>query len=187
MRARWISAVAALVILQTLTTAVRAEPVRSGPQVGQSLPGPFKPLNVNGPDAGQKACLYCRYGTRPVVMIFAREITPTVRTLIQRLEAATAANTDSSLGSCVIVCSDSESIAGQLAVLAQQDRLNQVILAVYKATGPTSYNIAPDADLTVLLYSHVEVKANHAFRKGEFTEQHIAAILADLSKILPPR
>ncbi len=32
------------------------EPLKSGPQVGQTIPGPFNPLNVTGPSAGEKAC-----------------------------------------------------------------------------------------------------------------------------------
>jgi hypothetical protein len=30
--------------------------LKSGPQVGQNIPGPFNPLNVTGPSAGEKAC-----------------------------------------------------------------------------------------------------------------------------------
>ena len=30
--------------------------VSSGPQVGDKVPGPFLVLNINGPDAGKKAC-----------------------------------------------------------------------------------------------------------------------------------
>lgn len=33
------------------------EPVKSGPKVGDEIPGTFHPLNVTGPDAGQKRCL----------------------------------------------------------------------------------------------------------------------------------
>jgi hypothetical protein len=32
------------------------EPFKSGPQVGEGIPGPFHPLNINGGNAGQKAC-----------------------------------------------------------------------------------------------------------------------------------
>ncbi len=30
--------------------------VKSGPQPGDTLPGPFHPLNINGPGAGTKMC-----------------------------------------------------------------------------------------------------------------------------------
>ena len=32
-----------------------ADPVSSGPQAGDKVPGPFKPMNVTGPDAGKEA------------------------------------------------------------------------------------------------------------------------------------
>jgi len=42
-----------------LTTGVDAGgPLKSGPQAGQEVPGPFHPLNVTGSNAGKKACLY---------------------------------------------------------------------------------------------------------------------------------
>jgi hypothetical protein len=36
--------------------AFSAEGLKSGPQVGEELPGPFHPLNVTGSAAGKKAC-----------------------------------------------------------------------------------------------------------------------------------
>ena len=47
-----------------MLAAMSAGAVTSGPQLGAKLPGPFAPLNVTGPDAGKKACLFCRFGMR---------------------------------------------------------------------------------------------------------------------------
>ena len=55
-----------------LAGAALAADLKSGPQVGEDVPGPFHPLNVNGEDAGKKACLYCKAGDSPVVAIFAQ-------------------------------------------------------------------------------------------------------------------
>jgi hypothetical protein len=33
-----------------------AESLKSGPQVGTRVPGPFNPLNVTGDNAGTKTC-----------------------------------------------------------------------------------------------------------------------------------
>ena len=46
-------AVAALVA----TGVVGGEALKSGPQVGKEIPGPFHPLNVTGSSAGKKNCL----------------------------------------------------------------------------------------------------------------------------------
>jgi hypothetical protein len=36
--------------------AVAGEGLKSGPQVGTNIPGPFDVLNLNGPAAGEKNC-----------------------------------------------------------------------------------------------------------------------------------
>ena len=46
--------------------------LKSGPQVGQEVPGPFHPVNINGEQAGKKSCLYCANGPNPVAAVFAR-------------------------------------------------------------------------------------------------------------------
>ena len=37
-------------------SAGAAAELKSGPQVDQQIPGPFNPLNINGPQAGNKFC-----------------------------------------------------------------------------------------------------------------------------------
>jgi hypothetical protein len=44
----------ALVLL--VGSVIAAEALKSGPQPGSMLPGPFHPLNVTGANAGNKAC-----------------------------------------------------------------------------------------------------------------------------------
>ena len=53
---------AALVMVANVSAG---EAVKSGPQTGEQVPGPFHPLNINGASAGQKNCLYCQNGTNP--------------------------------------------------------------------------------------------------------------------------
>ncbi|MBY0527361.1 MAG: hypothetical protein K2R98_28455 [Gemmataceae bacterium] len=38
-------------------SVLAAEPIKSGPKVGDDVPGSFNPLNITGADAGQKRCL----------------------------------------------------------------------------------------------------------------------------------
>jgi hypothetical protein len=49
-----IGVTAAFVLLASSLLAEEA--LKSGPQKGQNLPGPFSPLNINGANAGQKVC-----------------------------------------------------------------------------------------------------------------------------------
>ncbi len=138
--------------------------VKSGPQVGEKVPGPFKPLCVTGPDAGQAVCQYCKNGTRPVAVIFAKQITPVVAQLLKRIDIATASNKDAGLGSYAVICTDAAGVNRQLAALAQQMGIQNTVLTLYKAGGPEKYRLSAEADVTVLLYNHFSVKANHAFK-----------------------
>jgi hypothetical protein len=158
--------------------------VISGPQVGEKVPGPFKPLNVTGPDAGKASCQYCKNGMRPVAVIFAKAITPEVAQLLKKIDTATAMNKERGLGSYAVVCNDTAGLDRQLLAVAQQMQIQNTILTLYKAGGPETYRLAPDADVTILLYNHLTVKANHAFKNGELTGAAIDAILADLGNIL---
>src|SRR5262245_43382713 len=86
----------------TLLGAASGEPLKSGPRVGDELPGTFHPMNVTGPEAGKKTCIFCEYGADPVVMVFARETSAPLTRLVKRLDATTAQNKASNLASCVI-------------------------------------------------------------------------------------
>ena len=47
---------ASLAVALLVGGAVAAETLKSGPQPGNPVPGPFNPLNVTGSQAGKKAC-----------------------------------------------------------------------------------------------------------------------------------
>jgi hypothetical protein len=158
--------------------------IQSGPPVGEKVPGPFAPLNLTGPDAGKKSCQYCKNGARPVAVIFAKQLTPAMIQLLKKIDAATAANKERSLGSYVVFCSDAPGFDQQLLAVAREMHIENTVVTLYKAGGPERYRLAAEADVTVLLYSHFTVKANHAFKNGELTESTANAILADLAKML---
>jgi len=120
-----------------------------------------------------------------VAVVFAREITPPLTSLVKRLDEATTVNKDCHMGSFVVFLSDEEKLADQLKHFAKKEDLKKTILTIDNPAGPGDYDIAKDADVTVLLYVDKTVKANHAYAKGAFTENDIPMIIRDLSKILP--
>jgi hypothetical protein len=175
--------VAALMLVAFVGSAVAADALKSGPQVGDKVPGPFEPLNINGDAANTKNCLYCQYGQAPVAMVFAREVTPEVKTLVAKLDACTEANKGCDMGGCVVFCSDAKGLEKQLQDLAKDAKLKSCILAIENQTGPEEYKIAKDAEVTVLVYKSRVVKANFTFKKGEFKEKDIDKVLAEVAKI----
>ena len=161
------------------------ETVKSGPQVGENArPKPFFPLNLNGPTPDQKQCLVCRNGDNPVAMIFARETNDQLVSLITKLDAETVKNADKKMGSFAIFCNDSEALPAKLKTLAEKQNLKKFTLAVDNPTGPEPYNIAKDADVTVVLYNKSKVIANYTFKKGELNAASIEKIVGDVSKIV---
>jgi len=174
---------AAVGVALALGAATAGEPLKSGPQVGEELAGPFHPLNINGPSAGEKSCLYCRFGDSPVAMVFAREATPEVAQLIKKLEACAEKNKAQEMGACVIFCNDDSGLKAKLEEMAKKEGLKNCVLAIDNPAGPKDYEVSKDADVTVLLYKDHKVKANHTFRKGELNDKAVEKVVADLPKI----
>lgn len=120
-------------------------------------------------------------------MIFAREINGNLTSLVKKIDEATVKNSDCSMGSFVVFLNDEEGFEKKLKELAQKEGIKETVLAMDSPAGPRGYNIAKDADVTVILYSKRNVKTNLAFKKGELKDGDIEKIVADLKKILPAK
>jgi hypothetical protein len=186
MKSLRIAALTSLFLALT-SVLVAAEPLKSGPQVGDKVPGPFEPLNINGSKAGQKNCLFCSNGSNPVAMIFARETSEPLTKLIKKLDAETVKNGECKMGSFVVFLNDDESMEKKLKDIVKTADLKQTVLATDVKTGPEKYNVAPEADVTVVLYTDRVVKANYTFKKGQLKDKDVDTIVSDLSKILPKK
>lgn len=118
-------------------------------------------------------------------MIFAREVNDHLTGLVKKIDAANAKNQDCDMGSFVVFLSDDKGLEKQLKELAKKEQLKHTVLTIDKPAGPRGYDISPDADVTVILYTKRNVKANFAFRKGELKDADVEKITAALPKILP--
>src|SRR5262249_14585376 len=118
-------------LLVALGGVALAADLKSGPQAGEKVPGPFHPFNVNGEDAGKKACLYCKAGDSPTVAIFANSADdPVLRKLIAAVETETAKNTKADLNSFAVFCSDDVKLEGKLKELSEKAKLKNLVLAI---------------------------------------------------------
>jgi hypothetical protein len=185
MKLHLFAAALSAVLLSGIALAEDSGTVKSGPQVGEELAGPFQPLNINGAKAGEKHCLYCENGSAPVAMIFAREPNAQLGKLLKKIDAACAKNTSCKMASFVVFCSSTEGLEDKLKKCAKDCDLKKVVLAIDNPAGPKGYKVARDADITVVLYVDRTVKANHSFKKGQLKDEDITKITGDLKKILP--
>ncbi|HYT87742.1 MAG TPA: hypothetical protein VEL76_03385, partial [Gemmataceae bacterium] len=104
--------------------------------------------------------------------------------LIKQLDAATAKNKDKGMGSFVVFLTNSEALPDQLKKLATTETIKNTVLAIDGPSGPEKFEVARDADVTVVLYNEHVVLANHTFRKGQLNDQAITQIMANVPKIL---
>jgi hypothetical protein len=115
-------------------------------------------------------------------VIFARKIDDSLTSLVKKLDKASQ---DKKIKSFVVLMNDDEGVEDQLKKLAEKNDLKKTVLTKDNPAGPSDYNIAKEAEVTVLLYNKRKVEANHAFRKGDFNAKAVDAVIGDLSKITP--
>jgi len=178
----------AALVVAALGGAVVAADLKSGPQMGDKVPGAFHPLNINGPDAGKKYCLYCDAGDDPVVAVFGRTAPDqmTVK-LLKALDAETVKNAKADMHSFAVFSGNQAKLEPALKDAAKQADLKKLVLAIETTDDPipAKYNLNKDADVTVILYVDRVVKVNYTFEKGKLTDKDIDAIVKDVGKILP--
>jgi hypothetical protein len=121
-------------------------------------------------------------------MIFAREVSDPLTSLVKKIDAATAKNKDCRMGSFIVFVGADESLEKQAKDLAEKAELKNIIVTTMEApSGPEKYKVAKDADVTVVLYQRQAVKANYAFKKGELKGKDVDKIVGDLKRILPEK
>ncbi len=117
--------------------------------------------------------------------MFAREINASLTGLVKELDKAVATEKDSKLAAFVVLLTDSrEKLEPKVAELAKSEKIEKVPLTIAESVaGPEKYKVAKDADVTVILYSKKEAKANFSFEKGKLDEKATKEIVAALPKI----
>jgi hypothetical protein len=160
--------------------------LKSGPQPGDDLPGPFLSLVVHSgePDlAGKRNDFSEQYGQNPVVLVFARKMTSHLTSLVKKLDAEVAERKSAKLRAVLVILSDDDALETNLKDYGKEQAIKHVNLAIMEPAGPKLYKLSKDADVTVVIYKRRKVEANHAFRDGELNEKGVEKILADVPKI----
>ncbi len=182
---KWIS-VSAVLSVMTLASWSDAAELKSGLDVGD-FPDAFYVTDVTGPSAGQTLCYRCQYGSRPVVAVFTRTMSPPVRELIAKIDEVVGQHQDEQMAAFVVLLTDDpqEQAAG-LTAFAKERSIRHTPLTTYKsAAGPRKYRIHEDAEVTVIMWVDNDVRVNHSFAAGELTAENSARVVEDTQKILP--
>ena len=176
------------VLLAGASLVVAAE-LKSGVQPGDAI-GAFDVVKCagavdDGVSTGDKLCYRCKYGGRPMVMVFTRTTDGKVADLVKKLDAAVAKNADEKLAAFVnLLGEDQEALESQAKKFGSKVKAAAVpiVVPVEFENGPDNYGINPKAEVTVILAVSGSVVANHAV-SGDLTDKTIDAVLADVPKL----
>ena len=118
-----------------------------------------------------------------MVCVFARKTSEPLASLVKQIDAKIGENPK--LKSFVVIMTkDGDKTREALSKLAKEASVKHVPLTMIgEIDGPPDYEIARDADITVMMWKQHKVKVNHAF-KGELTDKDIAAVVDDIPKVL---
>lgn len=164
---------------------VSAAEIQSGLPKGEFVPA-FTVTDITGPSKGKDLCYRCQYGNRPVVSIFAREVTPEVAQLTKAIDGVVEQNKDARMAAFLVLLSDAPAKAAPaLEEAAAKQQIKNVPLTTYEtAKGPGGYKISGDADVTVIMWVDSEVTVSKGFGKGQLNKEAIDKLIAETKTIL---
>lgn len=174
------AAVFSLFLAATMVAA--DDPCKSGLKPNQR-PGPYSFLVSVGPQRGTQHCFICEAVDRPLVIVFARNLTEPLGKLVSKLDRAMNEHQGAELKTWVtFLAEDQTSLDPKVVEWSKKHATGNVPLGVFEDNvGPPSYLLAREADVTVLLSVKQKVQANFAFRAGELND----AAIAEISKAVP--
>jgi hypothetical protein len=125
-------------------------------------------------------------GARPVVNVFARELSDNLASLAKQIDAVIAKNEEAKMGGFLVLLSeDPDADEPKLIAFAEKNGIKNLPLTLFDGVaGPPSYNLAKESDVTVNMWVKKKVKVNHAVAKGDLDEATIKQIVADTAKLL---
>ena len=118
-----------------------------------------------------------------MVCVFARKTSEPLTSLVKQIDEQIAKH--NGLKSFVVITpKKGEQPADALKTLAKDAGITHVPLTVGESPdGPPDYEVAKDADVTVLMWKRHKVRVNHAY-KGALTADDIRTIVDDIPKLL---
>ena len=118
-----------------------------------------------------------------MVCVFARKTSESLTSLVKQIDEKIGENPK--LKSFVVIMTkDGDTTREALGKLAKEAGVKHVPLTMIgEIDGPPDYEIAKDADVTVLMWKQHKVMVNHGY-KGELTDKDMETILSDIPKLL---
>jgi hypothetical protein len=176
---------ALMVCLLAVGASYAADEAKPGLAIGEGVDA-FHVRDITGPAKGTTLCYRCQYGSRPVVTVFTRELNDNVKDLVTKIDEKVGANKDKKMAAFVVVLTeDPDAAEPKIAALAKDAKIKSTPLTIMEGlTGPESYKLSKDAEVTVMMWVEGKVKVNESFAKGKLDKKAVETLVDDTKKIL---
>ncbi len=159
--------------------------LESGPKSGATIHS-FFVRAVTGPHRNRSVCYVCRYGSRPVVMVFVQKVDRKLPALLKAVDKIVDKNRATGLRSFgVLVTDESSRAVPVLQTMAFDERIRMPLTAATTAVaGPGGNRLHRDAATTVVLYREQKAVTNLAFKYGKLNDEAIGSVLDGIEELL---
>ena len=116
-------------------------------------------------EIGQELCYRCRYGSRPMVMVFLRSTEGKVAELTKKLDQAIAEHSDAQLKGLVTLLGEDAGVLKSSATkfVAESGVANvPIVVAKEIKTGPLNYRLPEEVEVMIVVASDSQVVSTHA-------------------------
>jgi hypothetical protein len=169
------------------------EPLPRPVAVGSSLSHSLCEKYVSGPHDGKARSLICELAGRPAVLVYTREIDPTLTALLRKLDTIAQGGKAHKMTSACVLLTTTDRDEETLQSFAKREKFQATILAVtpwqwerpYFGNHPQRRNLQKEAAVTVILLRRLQVEASYSFRKGELNKAAGAEITRAAALLLP--
>lgn len=135
-------------------------------------------------EPGETLCYRCRYGSRPMVLVFARDTGGRVPELLRAMDKTVGENEDAKLkGLLTLLGEDSAALkedAGKIAAKTDA-KLIPVVVAKETKTGPLNYKLSGEAEVTIVLAQDSQVVNTHTTTAAKID---IESIISEVTEML---
>ncbi|MCH1495394.1 MAG: hypothetical protein L7U72_09200 [Rubripirellula sp.] len=128
--------------------------IKRGDSIGVFYVTKITGAESDGVKPGQRLCYRCRFGTRPMVMLFARQADERLDVVVRHLDRLVAENQESKLKGLVTLIGESqETLEREALGLLNRSGVKEIPLAVATEQGvrANQYQLPKEADVTIVI------------------------------------
>lgn len=174
------------VVLGSITvTPLRAEEgLKRGDPVGVFYVTKVAGAEDDGVSPGEQLCYRCRYGSRPLVMVFARKTGQRLTDLVNRLDRAVASHRRTRLkGLVTFLGRDASELKACATDVAQTATVKEVpvVIAAETKSGPANYKLPENVDVTIVVAKDSQVVETHTYNVNSID---VATVMSQVEQIV---